>query len=110
MRENRALKWAQDHNSIFEIDKMVMLGFTRRKGNNTTTDTTSRKSQCPPILIRGQQIVPQKLTKYLGFIIDNKLRFHKHIAYMTEKGIKQETAMRIIISKTTKGIPLHLTQ
>lgn len=108
-RENGALKWAQRHDLIFEIDKTVMLGFTRRKSEGMPTDTTSRKLQCPPILIRGQQIAPQKPTKYLGIIIDDKLRFHEHVAYALENGTKWEIAMRRI-SKTTKGIPPHLTR
>lgn len=102
-RENGALKWTKEHDSIFEIDKTAMLIFTRKKNDSTPTNTTSRKLQCPPIQIRGQQITPQKSTKHLGIIIDNELRFHKHLAYAIEKGTKWEIRMRRIC-KTMKGM------
>ena len=50
-------------------------------------------------------LVPKDTWKYLGFIFDRKLCFHKHIDYYTNKAISMVKCMKIISNSTRGFIP-----
>jgi len=63
----------------------------------------------PPLLdlspIGGPLLIPKDTWKYLGFIFDRKLCFHKHINYYTNKAISTVKCMKIIGNSTRDLIP-----
>jgi len=55
--------------------------------------------------ISGLLLVPKDTWKYLGFIFDRKLCFHKHIGYYANKAISMVKCMKIIGNSTRCLIP-----
>jgi len=53
--------------------------------------------------IGGPLLIPKDIWKYLGFIFDRKLCFHKHINYYANKAISIVKCMKIL-SNLTRGL------
>ena len=53
--------------------------------------------------ISGPLLIPKNTWKYLGFIFDRKLCFHKHINYYTNKAISTVKCMKIL-GNSTRGL------
>ena len=64
----------------------------------------------PPSLdlssIGSPLLVPKDTWKYLGFIFNRKLSFHKHIDYYTNKAISMVKCMKIL-GNSTRGLNPH---
>ena len=56
--------------------------------------------------IGGPLLVPKNTWKYLGFIFNRKLSFHKHINYYTNKAISMVKCMKIL-GNLTRGFNPH---
>ena len=67
----------------------------------------SYSSFSPPPLdlssIGGPLLIPKDTWKYLGFIFDRKLYFHKHINYYANKAISTAKCMKIL-GNSTRGL------
>lgn len=61
------------------------------------------------ITIRGSIIKPSELHRFLGVLVDEKLRWHKYIAYAIGRGTTYTLQLRRI-SLCEKGIPLTLAR
>jgi len=72
----RIVEWGKQQKLNFNADKTTAVLFTNRL-----------KYEKPRIIMNGQTIELQNSFKYLGIIIDNKLRFTKHITQVKGKAI-----------------------
>ena len=84
--------WLKANKLTLNTQKSVFMVFHRAR----------LKSFNPPILINGTQIQEVSSTKYLGLIIDNKLKWIDHIAHIKKKisrGIGIITRVRLFVSK-----------
>jgi len=72
-KEDGGLEWSRDHNSRFEVSKLVVLHATRRTQVNPE-DAQNRILLDRPILwIEGQYIQEVTSFKYLGVQVDAQL-------------------------------------
>ncbi|KIO00313.1 hypothetical protein M404DRAFT_29688 [Pisolithus tinctorius Marx 270] len=95
-REDGGYNWSSKHNSRFEMSKFTLMDFTL---NRTKLST--------PLMLRGTQITPAPTHKFLGVILDHKLRWKMHAAQAIAKGMKQVLLLRRI-SATSWGVPAKL--
>ncbi|SCV61221.1 uncharacterized protein FFFS_15790 [Fusarium fujikuroi] len=79
-----ALAWARRCGATFECDKTTIVHFTR------VLDRTSRL----PFTIMGEEVTPKQEVKLLGVIMDAKLRFKKHMAEATARGLSAAMCLR----------------
>ncbi|KIJ39724.1 hypothetical protein M422DRAFT_174834, partial [Sphaerobolus stellatus SS14] len=85
-RERGALEWSSQHSSAFEVDKLKLVCFSRKR-KKTPARSTSKTIPLPrpTLTIDGQRISPAPHHKYLGVILDQELRFHPQAAYAQGK-------------------------
>jgi hypothetical protein len=96
-RDGGILEWATDHNSAFGVKKFQMLDFIRPGATKGITG----KGQ--PIDINGYLIKLTTTAKYLGVIIDEKLKWKEQQAASLAKGQKWLLQFGRL-AKKTKGI------
>ncbi|KAK1461393.1 hypothetical protein CTAM01_17121 [Colletotrichum tamarilloi] len=82
---DRALKWERRSGATFETDKTAIIHFTRNW--RLPPDSTS-------FVIKGDTVRPKDHVKVLGVTMDTKLRFEKHIADATTKGLEAVLRLR----------------
>ena len=75
-RKDRAMQWAKEHNSKFELSKLALLDFAHK----------SKKVCRPPLRIADTTIEASKSIKYLGIYLDQHLNWKEQEAYATRKG------------------------
>ncbi|KAK1838484.1 hypothetical protein CCHR01_18896 [Colletotrichum chrysophilum] len=78
---DRAVEWERRSGATFEADKAAIIHFTRN------SDSTS-------LVIKGDTVRPKDHVKALGVTKDTKLRFEKHIADATKKGLEAVLGLR----------------
>jgi hypothetical protein len=83
--------WRRKHGAQFEKSKYLLVHFHRN--NNRVKDTS-------PITMADITIKPSSEARYLGVILDQKLRFHSHLQYITKKGTKFALAMSAVAKST----------
>ncbi|KAJ6437086.1 reverse transcriptase [Purpureocillium lavendulum] len=74
---DEALDWEKRSGATFEVDKTTIVHFTRG---------AARKSD-DPFWIKGKEVKPKASAKVLGLIMDDGLRYQKHMARAAEKGL-----------------------
>jgi hypothetical protein len=73
---NKAITWAQDHNSDFEVSKSALIGFTHKRTTSTRQGGQPRPLiACPPLSFNGATVPVVDQHKFLGVIIDHTLLF-----------------------------------
>ncbi|KAK1463703.1 zinc knuckle [Colletotrichum tamarilloi] len=82
---DRALEWERRSEATFETDKTAIIHFTRNW--RLPPDSTS-------FVIKGDTVRPKDHVKVLGVTMDTKLRFEKHIADATTKGLEAVLGLR----------------
>ncbi|KAK1837939.1 hypothetical protein CCHR01_19435, partial [Colletotrichum chrysophilum] len=82
---DRALEWEQRSGATFEKDKTAIIHFTRNW--RLPADSTG-------FVIKGDTVRPKDHVKVLGVTMDTKLRFEKHIADATTKGLEAVLGLR----------------
>ena len=97
-RPNGAFNWSTDHNSRFETSKFALIDFSMNKSKER-----------PIMNIRGNLIKPTDTHRFLGVLLDEGLRWHKHVTYAIGKGTAYVLQLRRI-SRSSKGIPLTLSR
>ena len=90
-----ATGWSGKHACRFDIPKFQLLDLPRPR---TFVDTA------PPIIINGHTIHPQKSAKYLGIVIDHKLKWDLQVESAIAKGTASVLAISRL-SKSTFGLP-----
>ncbi|KAL5614700.1 uncharacterized protein BROUX77_000537 [Berkeleyomyces rouxiae] len=86
-------KWAHENGVEFAPNKTEVLHFTR-----------SRLHPHPPVTIGGTTTAPKSSMRWLGFWLDSKLSFNKHVETWSTKGRKAANFLRSI-SNTQSGVP-----
>ena len=102
-KEGGALSWGERYEAEFELEKTALICVTRGREPDPTNRGKSILVPRPGITVRGHCIEPQRLSKFLGIIIDEELHFKDHAAYAIAKGTKYVLASRRM-SRTTKGV------
>nr|VWO96319.1 Uncharacterized protein [Ganoderma boninense] len=83
-RPGGAREWSTSHNSHFALDKFGLLNMTRR-----VSDMLG-----PELVLGDTTIAPSAHHRFLGVLVDNRLRFHQHVAMALGKGLVWVTALR----------------
>ncbi|KIM61211.1 hypothetical protein SCLCIDRAFT_44914, partial [Scleroderma citrinum Foug A] len=65
----------------------------------------NRLKECPPMLIRGATIIPSPTHKFLGVILNQEFRWHKHTTYATAKGAHYAMLLHCL---SKSGVPMKL--
>ena len=89
--------WSGKHACRFDIPKFQLLDLPRPR----TFDT-----DFPPVVVNVRTIQPQTSAKYLGIIIDNKLKWDLQVEAAIAKGTASVFAISRL-SKSTFGLPHH---
>ena len=76
-RPGGADEWSLSHNSHFSLDKFGLLNLTRR-----ISDPLG-----PPLELGNATIQPSTHHRFLGVLVDNRLRFHQQVAAALGKGL-----------------------
>ncbi|KAJ3476748.1 hypothetical protein NLI96_g10952 [Meripilus lineatus] len=90
----KALEWSSTHACKFDITKFQLVHFTRNQ----------RKYQDLPVTVADHQVSPTDTAKYLGIILDRRLRWKEQV----EKAMSVGTSTMLAVarlSKSTKGLP-----
>ncbi|KAI3532110.1 hypothetical protein CABS01_16761 [Colletotrichum abscissum] len=82
---DRALEWERRSGATFETDKTAIIHFTRNW--RLPADSTS-------FVMKGDTVRAKDHVKVLGVTMDTKLRFEKHIADATTKGLEAVLGLR----------------
>ena len=80
---DRVLSWERRSGATFESEKTTLVHFTRR----------AERSSGTPVLVKGQQVLPQKSVKILGVLMDPALRYKQHLARSATKGLQAALAL-----------------
>ena len=96
-RPSGALQWSREHNSSFELSKLVVMDFV---------GPGKPPEEPPPLIINGVEIKPAKSHKFLGVIIDHKLRGTEHAAYALRKATNRVQCIRRLAS-VSYGLSPH---
>ncbi|KAJ6441005.1 reverse transcriptase [Purpureocillium lavendulum] len=79
-----AIDWEKRSGATFEADKTTVIHFTR---------APARKSDIP-FWINGTKVKPKASAKILGLIMDDGLRYQKHMARAAEKGLTAAMSLK----------------
>jgi len=82
-------EWGRTHFSKYKFRKFIAMLMLRRWIDDP--EGGNKKVKHPPLTIQiddEHEVTTSKLHKYLGVIMDNKLRFKEHVAYALAKGTK----------------------
>ena len=93
VHEKACMTWAKKHGAQFAPKKYHLLHLTRRK----CYDLQHK------LALSGQEISPEQSVKYLGVLLDSKLRWSKHIEYTRTKATKSVGAMARLAGSTWGG-------
>ncbi len=94
------LGWSDHHACKFDVPKFQMLHCTRNE----------KKYEALPLVIGTHTIVPSDSAKYLGVVVDRKLRWREHADLAVAKGTSAMLAVARL-SKPTFGLPhKHIRQ
>jgi ribonuclease HI len=74
-KEDGGLQWSKEHNSMFEVNKSVILHASRRTQKNPEDDHSQIPLDRPTLTLQGQEIQEVQSYKYLGIQIDAQLRW-----------------------------------
>jgi ribonuclease HI len=74
-REGGGFEWGDNHNSNFEIDKLAVMHCTTKRLRDPNDPNQSIPLPRPELRLRNQVIREVESYKYLGVMIDNKLRW-----------------------------------
>jgi len=81
---DEAIDWEKRSGATFEADKTTVIHFTR---------AAARKSDVP-FWINGTEVKPKTSAKILGLIMDDGLRYQKHMARAAEKGLTAAMSLK----------------
>lgn len=84
VRPGGAIEWSETHNSAYSLDKFGLLNMTRR-----VTDSLG-----PVLQLGTTSIAPTAFHRFLGVLVDNRLRFHQHTSAALAKGLLWVSAIR----------------
>lgn len=88
------LDWSRTHSCRFDLDKFQLIHFCR-----------TEKLYAPlPININGQSIAASDSAKYLGIVVDRKLKWKEHVEAAIAKGTKAVLAVARL-TRPTFGMP-----
>ena len=87
MRPKGANDWSASHNSQFSLDKFGLLNATRRITG----------SLGPSLQLGNTTIAPSDSHRFLGLLMDYRLRFHQHVAYALGKGMAWVATLRRLV-------------
>ncbi len=90
----RALQWSRTHACKFDLGKFQLIHFTRNE----------RKYSPLSLRIDGHTVNPSTAAKYLGIMLDQKLRWHEHAEMAISKGTKTMLAIARL-TQPTFGLP-----
>ncbi|KAL1684410.1 hypothetical protein GGG16DRAFT_32988, partial [Schizophyllum commune] len=80
--------WSDTHACKFDLAKYQLVHFTRNEA----------KYDPAPLSVNGQSIPAADTAKYLGVILDRRLRFHEQVEAAVSKG----TSTVLAISRLTR--------
>ncbi|EJF56326.1 hypothetical protein DICSQDRAFT_71738, partial [Dichomitus squalens LYAD-421 SS1] len=83
-RPQGANEWSRTHNSTFSLDKFGLLNASR----------TLKNSLGPALQLGSTLIKPSDHHRFLGFLMDYRLRYHQHVAYALGKGMAWVATLR----------------
>lgn len=91
----RALEWSGNHACRFDIDKFQLVHFTRND-KKLAGDTS--------LIVNGHEIKASEHAKYLGIVLDRRLRWREHVQKTVAKGTKTLLAVARL-TRPTFGLP-----
>ncbi|KAF5340335.1 hypothetical protein D9611_007948 [Ephemerocybe angulata] len=100
-REGGANDWSRTHNSRFEMSKVALMHFSRRKDPNKPNKLMRKTA--PRLTVQGARITVAEKYKYLGVIIDPELRWNVQVDRVIEKATYWVNLFRRL-AKTNSGI------
>jgi hypothetical protein len=74
-REDGGFDWSKRHNSSFEIDKLAVMHCTNKRLRDPANARKSVPLPRPDLKLQGRVIREVDSYKYLGVMVDNKLRW-----------------------------------
>ena len=86
-RAGGAMDWARDHNSNFEISKLVLMDFAHR----------NKRLDRPPLKIGNAAVEPSTSTKYLGVYLNQHLNWKEQQVYTAKKGTMWASQIRRLV-------------
>ena len=74
-RDDGGFDWSKKHNSRFEIDKLAVMHCTNQRLRDPDNPRTSIPLPRPELKLQGRVIEEVENYKYLGVMVDSKLRW-----------------------------------
>jgi len=105
-REEGPATWSRTHFSTYEFRKFAAMWASRRRMETTEPGGRKKRIKQPPTKIKiddEHEVTTTPTHKFLGVLLDDELRFHKHAAYAIGKGERWMSQVRRL-SKVTKGM------
>ncbi|OBZ69518.1 hypothetical protein A0H81_10498 [Grifola frondosa] len=97
-RSKGALTWSETHNSEFSFEKLGLLNCSCKL-----------KDLGPTLKLNDSSVQPSQHHKFLGMLLDHKLRFHEHVAYALAKGTTWVAQFRRL-AKSRYGLTFGLVK
>jgi len=102
-RKGGRLEWSNTHQCKFTVNKLSIMGLTRRRELDHSGNMKTRPIQRWPIFLQGIKVPAVTTHKFLGVLMDQELWWKEHLHYMLQKGMKWVTQY-CRLSKPSKGI------
>lgn len=90
---------ANEHNSKFELSKMILIHFPRPRSNKTTSP--------PPLQLHGTTVMEKSSVRMLGVMMDSNLNWKEQFAYAHTKASGVVSALWKL-SRPSSGIPMKM--
>jgi ribonuclease HI/exonuclease III len=87
-REEGGLKWSEEHNSRFEVNKSAIVHFTRKTSPDPEVERRRIPMERPALILEGQEVKESNCYKYLGIQLDAQLRWKEQAQRATANATK----------------------
>ena len=79
-------EWPRKHYSFFEIDKLQLIYFTRKREKDPTRKGKTQTETRQQLVLVDGMVSPSPTHKLLGLILDQEIQFKNHTTHALAKG------------------------
>src|SRR6266481_3661843 len=107
---NGGQAWSNDHNSRFEMSKLMLVGFSRRRAPDLQRPGKMTPEVQPTLTIGGTTIKAVTAHKFLGVIFDQELCWKEQAEHVIAKATKWTLCARRLARPAMGILPRQMRQ
>src|SRR6266481_4947334 len=107
---NGGQAWSNDHNSCFEMSKLMLVGFSHQRAPDPQRPGKTTPEVWPTLTIGGTTIKAVTAHKFLGVIFDQELRWKEQAEHVIAKATKWTLCARCLARPAMGISPRQMRQ